>query len=139
MALYKGDIHKGEIEIIKEHIAYENGYITVYDDFVQFPGGQGGRYLRLNWKAPYGVVILPRHIDGRILLIRNFRHESREWSWEVPKGFGEKELTPIQCAQKELLEETGFIGQDWKLFKILKNGSSPTMVFETSIQSVILK
>lgn len=104
---YKGNSKKGEIEITKEKLIYENQYGILYDDDVFFPTGVSGKYIRFLWKAPYTVAVLPIMKDGQIALISSFRHALRDWILEIPKGFGEKYLEPMKVAQRELLEETG--------------------------------
>ncbi|PML75541.1 NUDIX hydrolase [Enterovibrio norvegicus] len=132
--MYKGNHKKGEIEITKENIVFSNKYARLYNDDVIFPSGEKGLYLRFEWTAPYGVVLFPRNKSGDILLIRNFRHENRSWSWEVPKGFGEIELSPKECAKKELMEETGYRGEHWELVKKIPNGKSFTYIFSTIVE-----
>lgn len=133
--MYRGDHKKGEIEIEYENIVFENSYATLYNDTVIFPSGNKGAYLRFCWNAPYGVMIFARDKNQRLLLVRNFRHENRRWSWEIPKGFGEPELTPLACAQKELLEETGYEGENWQLLKTIDEKGSPTYLFTTELKS----
>lgn len=48
-------------------------------------------------------MVIPFDNEGRLLLIRTFRHETRSWQWQIPKGFGERSLTPEQC--RELLSD----------------------------------
>lgn len=115
--LYLGDHTKGEIEIIEEKIVYQNRYITHYNDDVLFPDGSKGSYVRSAWNAPYGVMVAPVK-DGRLLLVNNFRHEKRLWTWELVKGFGEEDLTQIECANKELEEETGFFANSMEAIKV---------------------
>lgn len=133
--MYKGNHKKGEIEITQEIIEFENEYATLYNDNVIFPSGNGGKYLRFVWNAPYGVMIFAKDLAGRLLLVRNFRHENRCWSWEIPKGFGERELTAIECAQKELFEEAGCIGRNWKLYKAISEKQSKTYLFTVEVDS----
>lgn len=113
----RGCCKKGEIEILKENIEFKNEFATLYNDEVIFPSGKTGKYLRYTSNAPYGVMLLAQDAGGRLLLLRNFRHENRTWSWEIPKGFGENHLSPLDCAKKELFEEAGCEGQDWQLYK----------------------
>lgn len=105
---YKGNHLAGEIEIYKEVKIFENDYVTHFNDEVIFPGGTKGKYLRTEWKAPYGVMIAPICDDNKLLLVKNFRHQKRGWTWELVKGFGEEHLLPHECANKELEEETGY-------------------------------
>lgn len=133
--MYKGNHKKGEIEIIQQNIEFENEYATLYNDDVIFPSGAHGKYLRFIWNAPYGVMIFPKDQKGRLLLVKNFRHENRSWSWEIPKGFGEKNLTPLECSQKELFEETGCKGSKWRLFKTITEKQSKTFLFDVLVDS----
>ncbi len=57
---------------------------------------------------PGAVVILPVLDDGRIVMIRNFRHSINEELWELPAGTLEPNETPEQTARRELEEETGY-------------------------------
>jgi len=131
--MYKGNYQKGEIELEVENIVFKNNYATLYNDDVIFPSGKKGKYLRFTWNAPYGVMILPKDSTGRLLLVKNFRHENRSWSWEIPKGFGEKGLTPLECGKKELLEETGCIGDKWHLYKTLNDKNSKIFIFTVEV------
>jgi len=54
-----------------------------------------------------GVAVLPVLPDGRIVLLRNWRHAIGAWSWEAAKGFVDAGETPAQAARRELAEETG--------------------------------
>ncbi len=58
---------------------------------------------------PGAVVILPFLKPDQILLIRNHRHAVGENLLELPAGTLEKSEEPINCAGRELLEETGFL------------------------------
>lgn len=130
---YRGDHQQGEIEILEEVPVYQNKFATLYDDKVKFPSGSEGRYLRFCWNAPYGVFIFATDRQGRPLLIRNFRHETRSWGWEIPKGFGVAGLSPMDCAAKELREETGFTGVDWACLKSIHDKNLQTHIFTTTL------
>lgn len=136
---YLGDHKKGEIEIIKENLIFKNEYCEFYNDDVVFPSGIKGKYLRFKWSQDYGVMIFPKTKDGKILLIKNFRHEKRCWSWDIPKGFGINEISPLDCAKKGLSEETGYYTDNWSLFKIILEGHSNVHVYEAIIDPNIYK
>jgi|APPan5920702752_1055751.scaffolds.fasta_scaffold00267_3 ADP-ribose pyrophosphatase YjhB (NUDIX family) len=53
-----------------------------------------------------GVAVLPV-CDGKIGLLRIYRHAIEGDSWEIPRGFVEKDESPIDSAMRELAEETG--------------------------------
>lgn len=58
---------------------------------------------------PGAVVILGLRDDGKILLIRNRRYSIDQTLLELPAGTLEKGEDPINCAGRELLEETGYL------------------------------
>jgi ADP-ribose pyrophosphatase len=53
-----------------------------------------------------GVAILPV-IDGKIGLIRIYRHPIQQYSWEIPRGFIDQREASASAAGRELKEETG--------------------------------
>jgi ADP-ribose pyrophosphatase len=54
------------------------------------------------------VVVVPHLPDGRLILVRQYRHAVKETLWELVAGGMEKGETPRQSARRELLEEAGF-------------------------------
>jgi ADP-ribose pyrophosphatase len=57
---------------------------------------------------PGSAVIIPYLPDGRIILVRQYRHAVRKSLWELVAGGMEPGETPRQCAHRELVEETGY-------------------------------
>jgi len=56
------------------------------------------------------VVILATRDDGKVLLIRNRRYAAGgKYLIELPAGTLEKNEDPMNCAGRELLEETGYL------------------------------
>ncbi|WP_155370541.1 NUDIX hydrolase [Catellatospora vulcania] len=51
--------------------------------------------------------MLPVLPDGRILLVRHFRHATRRWHWETPRGFAEPGADGAATAAREIEEEVG--------------------------------
>ena len=82
-------------------------------DAVTFPGGIPGTYDRIVRKAglsgPSSVVILPILPNKKVIVNINFRHATRAWELELPRGKREKKETPEHAALRELKEETGCI------------------------------
>jgi len=58
---------------------------------------------------PGAVVILPLLKDDQIVLIRNRRYAVGQILIELPAGTLEKGEPPMNCAGRELLEETGYL------------------------------
>jgi len=66
-------------------------------------------------RHPGAVVILPILDDGRICLIRNYRPSVSQTLIELPAGTREQAESPLATAQRELLEETGFLAEEFQL------------------------
>jgi ADP-ribose pyrophosphatase len=89
-------------------IVYRDPFVIVVRDAVRFRGGTVGAYVRvLDAQGGAGAVVLPILSDGRIVLLRHFRHADRAWHWEVPRGFAEADADPAENARRELMEEIG--------------------------------
>lgn len=89
-------------------IRYEDPYLVLLVDAVVFPTGEVGVHHRVVRRTPglAGVAVLPL-LEGRIVLIRHFRHALRQWSWEIPRGGVEAGATGDETARTELMEEIG--------------------------------
>lgn len=60
------------------------------------------------------VAIAARRADGRLVLVRQYRHATRETLLEVPAGRLEAGEDPEQAARRELEEETGLRAARWR-------------------------
>lgn len=67
------------------------------------------RHVREVVIHPGAVVVLGFLPDDQILLIRAYRYAVGQYLMELPAGTLEKNEDPINCAGRELLEETGYI------------------------------
>jgi ADP-ribose pyrophosphatase len=98
---------------IKLHgrLAYEGGMLRVYRDVVRCPDGHIG--YREFVRHPGAVMVIPMLDDERVLLERQFRYPLGRTFIEFPAGKIEPGEAPLDCAQRELLEETGYRARDW--------------------------
>lgn len=94
--------------------AYENNFITVYHDEVTQPNGDPGYYGVVHFRnRAIGIVALDE--QDRILLVGQFRYPLDAYSWEIVEGGGPMGEDPLEAAQRELKEETGFTAREWQL------------------------
>jgi ADP-ribose pyrophosphatase len=63
-------------------------------------------------ESPDWVNIIPLTPDGKIILVKQFRFGTKDFSLEIPGGMLEPEDTPASAACRELLEETGYGGDE---------------------------
>lgn len=57
-------------------------------------------------KHPGAAAIIP-YQDGKIAMIRQYRHASGGYLWEIPAGCLEPGEAPLACAHREVQEEAG--------------------------------
>jgi ADP-ribose pyrophosphatase len=100
--------------ILRSKIIYKGPVFGVRRDEVLEPGGI--RTTREVVTHPGSVVILPLLPDGRILLVRQYRHATRQFLWELVAGRIERGENPRQAAARELLEETGYRAKRYRVF-----------------------
>ena len=60
------------------------------------------------------VQVLAVTEDNQALLVRQFRVGTRQESLELPGGVVEIGQSPLEAAQRELREETGYTGGTWR-------------------------
>jgi ADP-ribose pyrophosphatase len=105
---------KGTAEILSSEMIYQGRVFGLRRDEVVEPSGL--RTMREVITHPGSVVVLPVLPDGRIVMIRQYRHATRQYLWELVAGRKEPEETPKQGAARELLEETGYRAKRFKVF-----------------------
>jgi 8-oxo-dGDP phosphatase len=82
-------------------------------------------------RHPGAVAILALDDDGRMLLIRQYRHAIRTRAWEIPAGLLDKPgEPPLTGAQRELAEEADLAATTWNVLADFQNspgGSDETI------------
>lgn len=96
--LHSERIHTGRVfEVVRERVRLRSG-LEQELEFVRHGGA---------------VAIAARRDDGRMVLVRQYRHATGETLLEVPAGRLEAGEQPLQAAQRELEEETGYVADRW--------------------------
>ena len=105
------DKHLIEVQQDSQQL-FKGHFLDAWRDTVRLP--DGGTATREYVIHPGAVVIVPLMDDGRVLLERQFRYPVQQVMIEFPAGKldlpGEDRLA---CAQRELLEETGYTATEW--------------------------
>jgi ADP-ribose diphosphatase len=63
---------------------------------------------------PGAVAIVAIDADARVVLVRQLREPARKILLELPAGTLDEKESPLECARRELREETGLTGGDWR-------------------------
>ena len=64
-------------------------------------------------EAPDWVNVVAVTDGDEVLLIRQYRHGIESETIEIPGGCIDPAETPLEAAKRELLEETGYVSDDW--------------------------
>jgi ADP-ribose pyrophosphatase len=112
------DSHLKETRIDGE-TAFDGRFLKVSCDRIALPDGSvtHREYIR----HPGAVVILPLFDDGRVLLERQFRYPLERVFTEFPAGKIDPGEDPLECAKRELAEETGYRAHEWHFLCTIHN------------------
>jgi ADP-ribose pyrophosphatase len=104
------DLHLRETTVSRTELLQGN-FLHVVRDTVRLPSGaQATREFVLH---PGAVMIVALLDDGRVVLERQFRHAMQAVMIEFPAGKVDPGEDRLVCAQRELLEETGYRASEW--------------------------
>ena len=112
------DAHLRE-ELVEARQAYRGAFLDVRCDRVRLPNGNIA--LREYIVHPGAVMIVPLQGDGRLVVERQYRHPLARVMLEFPAGKIDPGEPPLQCAVRELAEETGYRAREWARAGILHN------------------
>lgn len=96
---------------LESSVAYDGAFMRLYRDRVKAPDGHIG--VREYMKHPGAVMIVPLLDASTVLLERQYRYPLRRSFIEFPAGKIDAGESLLACAQRELLEETGYTAQEW--------------------------
>jgi ADP-ribose pyrophosphatase len=114
MKKYSGIARTKTAKVLNSTSIYEGPVFGIRRDEVIEPSGV--RAIREVITHPGSVVVLPVLPDGRVLLIRQYRHATRQYLWELVAGRIDAGETPKAAAARELIEETGYRAKRLRVF-----------------------
>jgi ADP-ribose pyrophosphatase len=100
--------------ILRSKTIYSGPVFGIRRDELVEPGGV--RTTREVITHSGSVVVLPVLPDGRVLLIRQYRHAARAFLWELVAGRIDEGESPHKAAARELIEETGYRAKRFQIF-----------------------
>lgn len=89
---------------------YSGRIINLDIDAVRFPNGSTGELEMIRHSGASAVVPFlgdPGGDDPQILLLKQYRYAAEDFLYEIPAGRLDPGENPIDCAKRELMEETG--------------------------------
>ena len=104
------DAHLIEIQVDSKKIL-DGDFLHIYRDTVRLPdGSQATREYVIH---PGAVMIVAQLANGQLVLERQYRYPVKAVMIEFPAGKLDSGESSLACAQRELLEETGFKAGQW--------------------------
>ena len=100
-------ITKRRPKILKSRQLAESWRIKFYEDILQFDAAKRARFPRIN-VPNFAVAVAVRKQDGKIPLVRQYRHGARRVFWELPGGMVDNNERPLDSIKREFREEVGF-------------------------------
>jgi len=85
---------------------YSGKVLNLYRDTVELPNGRTTELEII--RHPGASAVVPLKADGRVILIRQFRHAAGGFIYEIPAGKLDPQEDPRDCAARELEEEIGY-------------------------------
>ena len=92
--------------VIASRSIYEGRIINLRVDEVRTPGAL--ETVREIVEHPGAVALVATGRDGRVLLVKQYRHAVGRVTTEIPAGTLKPGEDPLACAERELIEETGY-------------------------------
>lgn len=112
------DSHLRETRVRGEQV-YRGHFLDVRHDVVALPDGrQASREYIVH---PGAVMIVPLLDDGRLVMERQYRYPLARVMLEFPAGKIDPGEPTLQCAIRELAEETGYRAREWARAGVLHN------------------
>lgn len=113
-------------KILSSEYLHRAPWLTVRKESLEFPDGRlVPEYYVLEYPDWINVIAITD--DERFVLVRQYRHGLGRTSYELPAGVREPgDATQLDAARRELLEETGYGGGEWRKFMVLSANPSTT-------------
>ena len=109
---------------------FENQWLALDEYDVIRPDGCDGTYTVVRPRR-LAVGVLPLEADGSVHLVGQWRFPLGRYSWEMPEGGAEPGEDPLECAKRELVEETGLTARRYE--RILEMDLSNSLTDERAV------
>jgi ADP-ribose pyrophosphatase len=95
-----------EARLLSRRRIYEGRVVRLHVEEVRLPNGRVHELEIV--RHPGAAAVVPVLEDGRVVLVRQFRHAAGGWILEVPAGKLDGAESPESCAAREVEEEVGY-------------------------------
>ena len=101
-------------ETVSSEYLVKKPWATLRVDECKLPDGRIAKeYYVLEY--PNWVNVVAITADKKVIMVKQYRHSGGLISIEIPGGVIDGDENPVDAAKRELLEETGYLFQDFEL------------------------
>lgn len=100
------------IRVLGSRTLYDGRLFDLVEERLLLPSGRAQDLVVVD--HPGAVCVAAVEDDGRLLLVRQYRHATGSWLLEIPAGRLEPGEEPLAAARRELEEETGHRARTWR-------------------------
>lgn len=109
---------KSSWKLLNREIVYHSKFLDVFDDTVELPDKTIFDHYSVIKKPD--IVIIVATTDTKIIMIDEYKYAANAIMRALPAGHLKSDEKPIDAAKRELLEETGYSGDDFKYLGTLR-------------------
>lgn len=100
-----------ELKVEQTETIYQGRLFSFVIEDITFPDDTRTKMAMV--RHPGSTAIIPLKKDGKVVMIHQYRHPVNEFLLEIPAGTIEPGESPLDCARRELTEETGLRAEEF--------------------------
>lgn len=108
------DSQENPWKTLTSNARFENPWMRVVQNEVINPSGGEGEYTVVHFKNR-AVSVIPIDDQQHTWLVGQYRYAVDSYEWEIPAGGAPQGESTLDCAKRELAEETGLVAAKWDL------------------------
>ena len=125
----------GKWETVSSEYIFRRPWLTVRHDKVKLPDGRiNPEFYVLEYPDWVNVIAITE--DGHIVMERQYRQGLGKTCYEIPAGVMEKGENAEEAARRELKEETGYGGGEWKEIMLISDSTEDLSVCLLTLDQV---